>query len=163
MRPGPDLMPPADGDLTARPPVLGAAALDSVPLGAPAQHASDQVRDFLEPGLLQDCRGLGRAATGPAHRDDRPVLRQLAGAFGQFAERDQHRTPYVTQRASELVGLADIENLQTIGALGAAFPEPVRFNYHESGESVAQMRAGRFGERISAGFGPVRPAAAQVP
>src|SRR5438552_12416010 len=88
---------------------LGAAALDRVALGAPAQHAAGQIRNILEAGLLQDVCGLGRAAAGPAHRDDRPVAREFAGALREVAERDQDRVPDVAKRAGELPGLAHIE------------------------------------------------------
>ena len=41
--------------------------------GAPAQHAAGQIGDILEAVLLQDDRGLRRAAAGAAHRDDRAL------------------------------------------------------------------------------------------
>src|SRR5204862_364799 len=79
---------------------LGAAALDRVAFGAPAQHPAGQVGDILEAGLLQDVCRVGRAAAGPAHRDDRPVAREFAGALREVAERDQDRIPDVTERDS---------------------------------------------------------------
>ena len=78
-------------DLIERQAFIDAAALDGVAFGAPAQHAAGEVGDVAEPRLLQDHGRLRRAAAGAAHRDDRPVARQFAGALGQLAERDQHR------------------------------------------------------------------------
>src|SRR5438046_1302594 len=87
---------------------LGAAALDRVAFGAPAQHPAGQVGDILEAGLLQDVRRLGRAAAGPAYRDDRPVAREFAGALRQVPKRDQDRVPDVAKRPGEFLGLAHI-------------------------------------------------------
>src|SRR5438270_4360988 len=80
---------------------LGAAALDGVAFGAPAQHPAGQVRDILEAGLLQDVCRLGRAAAGTAYRDDRAVAREFAGALREVAKRDQDRILDVTKRAGE--------------------------------------------------------------
>src|SRR5437764_15198441 len=96
---------------------LGAAALDRVAFGAPAQHPAGQVGDILEAGLLQDVRRLGRAAAGPAYRDDRPVAREFAGALRQVPKRDQDRVPDVAKRPGEFLGLAHMEALHPRGVL----------------------------------------------
>ena len=54
--------------------------------GAPAQHPASKIGNVAKPGLAQDHGGLCRAAAGTAHRDDRTVASELAGAFGQLAK-----------------------------------------------------------------------------
>src|ERR1700726_814131 len=129
---GRDIVPRRDAKYAS----LGAAAFDRVAFGAPAQHAAGQIRDVLEAGLLQDVGGLGRAAAGAAYRDDRPVMAQLGGALGQFAERDQDRVPDMPERPGEFLGLAHIEDLHRRGVLLQA----VRVDLPYPGEAVAQRR-----------------------
>ena len=56
--------------------------------GTPAQHPAGEIGDIAKPGLAQDHGGLRRAAAGAAHRDNRTVARELAGALSQLAERN---------------------------------------------------------------------------
>src|SRR5882762_10969226 len=58
LRDGETIVPPRDAKYRS----LRAAAFDRVAFGAPAQHAAGQIGDILEAGLLQDVRGLHRAA-----------------------------------------------------------------------------------------------------
>ena len=51
---------------------LGAAALDGMAFGAPAQHAAGEIGDIGKPGLAQDHGGLCRAAAGAIFGNDRP-------------------------------------------------------------------------------------------
>lgn len=52
------------------------------------KHATLQIGEIGKSVLLQNGNGLGRAATGPADRDDRAVAAQFTGATRKFAKRD---------------------------------------------------------------------------
>src|SRR5947208_15099373 len=93
---------------------LGASAFDGMAFGPPAQHSAGKVGNIAKPAFPQDDGGLRRAAAGAAHRDDRPIARQFAGTRGQLAQRDQCRTANMPERAVELSGLADIEDLDPL-------------------------------------------------
>ena len=54
--------------------------------GAPTEHTAGEIGDIGKASLAQDHGGLRRAAAGTAHRDDRTVASELAGAFGQLAK-----------------------------------------------------------------------------
>jgi hypothetical protein len=54
----------------------------------PMKHATLQIGEIGKSVLLQNGDGLGRAATGPADRDDRAVAAQFTGATRKFAKRD---------------------------------------------------------------------------
>ncbi len=79
-----------------------------------------------KPGLAQNHGRLRRAAAGAAHRDDRPVPRQFAGALGQCAQRDQRRAADMAERPGEFLRLAHIEDLhrraRALRARAGGFP-----------------------------------------
>ena len=85
--------------------------------GAPAQNPAGEIGDIGHADLAQDLRGLRGPAAGAGHPDDRAVARELAGALGQFAERDQYGATNVAERAVKLSRLADIEDLNRFGML----------------------------------------------
>src|SRR5690348_13328827 len=98
--------------------------------GTPAQHSAGEVGDVAKPGFAQDHGGLRGAAAGAAHSDDRAVVRELAGALGQLAERDQNRFANVSERTVELARLPHIEDLDRLGMLF----ETVRVDLPDTGK-----------------------------
>jgi len=71
-------------------------------------------------------------AAGPTHRDDRPIARQLAGALGQFAERDKDRAADMSKGPGELLRLAHIEDLNGLRML----LQPVGIDFPDTGKRV---------------------------
>ncbi len=135
-------------------------ALHAAALAAPAQHAARQVGDVGEARLLQDRRGMGRAAAGAADRHDRSVPRQLLGAGRELAQRHQGGAVDVPKRPGEFVRLAHVEHLHG----GEVLFEPVRLDFPDAREGEAQRRPGRIQEAGLRGLRGVvaGPAAAQV-
>src|SRR6266851_5334560 len=119
--------------------VLSASAFDGMAFGPPAQHSAGKVGNVAKPAFPQDGGGLRRAATGAAHRDDRPIARQFAGTRGQLAQRDQCRAANVPERAVELSRLADIEDLDLCGMLLDA----ERIDFPDSGEGAFERGPAR--------------------
>ena len=116
--------------------LLERPALDAAALGAPAQHAARQVGDVGEARLLQDRRGMRRAAAGAAHRDDRLVLGQLPGAGGELAQRHQRGAADMAQGTAEFGGLAHVEHVH----LARVLLQPVRLDFPDAAEGEAQWR-----------------------
>src|SRR5271165_2191915 len=102
----------------------GAAPFDGVAFGAPAQHAAGEVGNITKARFPQDDGRLRGAAAGAADGNDRTIARQLFGALGELAQRDQDSAANVPEGSDELFGFPHVEDLDR----RRLFLEPVRIN-----------------------------------
>ena len=129
--------------------LLGAAALDGVALGAPAQHAAGEVGDLGEARPAAGSRSpapsgcrrgtprrsAGRARNSPARSASSPS--GISTAPADMAERPGEFVRLRARRGS---------------APRRQFLEPVRLDLPDAGKAVAQRRPARIGARSTLGF-----------